>query len=67
LTRKERTLINAVLKWCAADLTPTTHPYHDNYGEGELYDAMQNAAVDVMAERDHGIEHYFSAPPRTTP
>ncbi len=62
MTRRERALIRAALVWCAADLTPTVRSSDDNYGEGGLYDAMQRAALDVMSERDHGLEHYFKAP-----
>ncbi len=67
MTKRERALIKAALTWFSADHTPTTHANHDNYGEGELYEELQNAVMAVMAERDHGIEHYFTPPSKYTP
>lgn len=67
MTKKERALINAALKWCAADHTPTVHPNHDNYGEGRLHEAMVSACFEVMGERGKKCEHYFKPPAARKP
>lgn len=64
MTKRERALVNAALKWCAADHTPTVHPNDDNYGDGDLRDLMIVACFDLMAERDRPAEHYFQPPPK---
>ena len=58
MTKRERALINAALKWCAAEHAPR-EKHQDNPADGALRDAMIAATFEVMHERERRMEHYF--------
>lgn len=58
MTKNERRLINAALRWLAADLTPCKGN-EDNWGEGAPKDELEDAIADVANERGRTLESYF--------